>query len=149
MERNREVLMHADSRRALDDLRRELNIALGEKNSLASAQEKFERDRARAVYRAAHAEGERAAQILALEGKFEKLGAENLVLKRKVDNCEGRLVRFGEGPPWIPNGHFYSPIAPRHEIEEYCARAFGSFPRTLPYIDLREDEQLEFVEINQ
>jgi hypothetical protein len=59
-----------------------------------------------------------------------------------------KMAEFGEGPPFVPNGHFYSPIPPRHEVLQYCAQIFGSsFPRALPGIDLREAEQLKFLEI--
>src|ERR1700694_1434308 len=68
-------------------------------------------------------------------------------LVREKDDLQSQLSKFGEGPPFVPNGHFYSPIPPRHEVLQYCAQTFGSFPRTLPGINLREAEQLKFLEI--
>ncbi|MEM5312030.1 class I SAM-dependent methyltransferase [Paraburkholderia sp. JHI869] len=68
-------------------------------------------------------------------------------LREALGQKDRDIARFGEEMPWVPNGHFYSPIPPRHEIEAYCAEAFKSFPRTLPDIDLREEEQLKFIEV--
>jgi hypothetical protein len=71
-----------------------------------------------------------------------------LVTRTKTGRRFLQMAGFGEGPPFVPNGHFYSPIPPRNEVLQYCSQTFGSsFPRTLPGIDLREAEQLKFLEI--
>ena len=53
-----------------------------------------------------------------------------------------RLRAFGEGPPFVPNGHFYSPIAPKSEILKDDARIFRDKADVLG-IDLNEQRQLE------
>jgi hypothetical protein len=47
-------------------------------------------------------------------------------------------------PPreFVPAGHFYSPIPSLEELARDAAVVFAAPPRTLPGLDLREDEQL-------
>ena len=47
---------------------------------------------------------------------------------------------------FVPPGHFYSPIPSFDEVERESARLFGHVPRTIPGIDLRENEQLALLE---
>lgn len=42
----------------------------------------------------------------------------------------------------FPPGHFYSPIASLADVDRHAERLFRTPPRTLPGIELREDEQL-------
>ncbi|KLD62282.1 hypothetical protein Y882_16395 [Dyella japonica DSM 16301] len=49
---------------------------------------------------------------------------------------------FGEGPPYVPNGHYYSPIAPKSEITRDDARIFRGVPDAIPGVDLRLEQQL-------
>lgn len=57
---------------------------------------------------------------------------------------ERDALRRGSG--FVPPGHFYSPIPSFDEVERESARLFGHVPRTIPGIDLREDEQLALLE---
>jgi predicted O-methyltransferase YrrM len=68
------------------------------------------------------------------------------VLVMERDFCQSQLSKFGEGPPFFPNGHFYSPIPSRAEIRLDQRRIFADWPRTLPGIDLRESEQVALLE---
>ncbi len=52
---------------------------------------------------------------------------------------------YGEGPPFAPNGHFYSPVVSRHELQQDAARIFKAWPRDLPGIDIREEAQLRLL----
>ena len=47
---------------------------------------------------------------------------------------------------FVPPGHFYSPIPSFDEVERESARLFGHVPRTIPGIDMREDDQLALLE---
>ncbi|MFM0351449.1 class I SAM-dependent methyltransferase [Paraburkholderia sp. RL17-347-BIC-D] len=109
---------------------------LDQRSTLAAALRNATRERDEAVLEAARsaAESDRAIKKIA-------------ALQTTLGEYEAKLVRFGEGPPWVPNGHFYSPIAPQEEIEKDADRIFAPWPRTLPGIDLREDEQLKFLEV--
>src|SRR4051794_34485163 len=53
-----------------------------------------------------------------------------------------KLERFGEQTPFVPNGHFYSPIPALDEVHRDESRIFRRSERTLPGIDLAEDSQL-------
>jgi predicted O-methyltransferase YrrM len=46
----------------------------------------------------------------------------------------------------VPPGHFYSPIADPKEIEQFAAQVFNQDRRTLPAIDMREQEQMELLQ---
>lgn len=83
------------------------------------------------------------------ELRLERLRLENEIesLKAALQEKTHLLERFGDAQPWVPNGHFYSPIAPRHEIEAYCAETFTTFPRAIPGVDLRESEQVAFLDV--
>ena len=62
----------------------------------------------------------------------------------------GQLVRERANPrpehPFVPPGHFYSPIPSLSEVGRDAARIFAPPPRTLPGIDLREAAQLALLE---
>ena len=45
----------------------------------------------------------------------------------------------------VPPGHFYSPIADLKEVDAFAAHAFDQNQRTLPAIDLREEQQMELL----
>ena len=49
------------------------------------------------------------------------------------------------GAEFVPAGHFYSAIPARARVEEELARVPTTPPRSLPGIDLREEEQLALV----
>jgi predicted O-methyltransferase YrrM len=46
----------------------------------------------------------------------------------------------------VPPGHFYSPIADPADVQAFAAQIFNPDRRTLPGIDLREEEQLRLLE---
>jgi predicted O-methyltransferase YrrM len=72
----------------------------------------------------------------------ESLLTARATIEAELRNAEGRLALFGEGPPFVPNGHFFSPIAPRAEIERDEAKIFAAFPDAIPGVDLNDEEQL-------
>jgi predicted O-methyltransferase YrrM len=80
-------------------------------------------------------------------GKGELLVADLQEARQRIDEQAADLRLFGEGPPFVPNGHFYSPIAPKEELRRDAARIFASWPRTMPGIDLREDKQLKLLDV--
>jgi predicted O-methyltransferase YrrM len=57
-----------------------------------------------------------------------------------------KLVMFGEGPPFVPNGHYYSPIAPKSEIERDDAKLFADYPDFIPGVDLGLERQLSLLQ---
>lgn len=59
-----------------------------------------------------------------------------------IRSLQEMLAVFGEGPPFVPNGHFYSPIASRSEIARDDAKIFTALPDSIPGIDLRVEQQL-------
>jgi predicted O-methyltransferase YrrM len=50
-------------------------------------------------------------------------------------------------PGAVPPGHFYSPIPSIDEVRKDSDRLFATPSRTLPGIDLREDDQLALLEV--
>ena len=46
----------------------------------------------------------------------------------------------------VPPGHFYSPIADPKEVDQFAAQVFNQDRRTLPAINLRENEQMELLQ---
>jgi len=64
------------------------------------------------------------------------------VLQEERDEVQSKLLKYGDGPPFVPNGHFYSPIPSPTEVQRDEKRIFSAWPRTLPDIDLRESEQI-------
>lgn len=131
-----------------------LNTAVAQKDSLALDCERLEialaqtgRERDQMTQEALKVRAEVADRIGLLQGEIETLSSEKTSLLETIQEYDAKLVRFGEGPPWAPNGHFYSPIAPQDEIQKDADRIFAPWPRTLPGIDLREAKQLEFLEV--
>jgi hypothetical protein len=78
--------------------------------------------------------------------EMEELKSQLQSLTQERDSLSDRLAKFGEGPPFVPNGHFYSPIASLGDIQRDEKRIFAEWPRTLPDIDLREPQQVALLE---
>lgn len=55
--------------------------------------------------------------------------------------------KFGKQVPFVPNGHFYSPIPSIDEIRQNEDRIFLSPPSTLPGIDLQQEAQLKLLQV--
>ncbi|MDR5756314.1 class I SAM-dependent methyltransferase [Caballeronia sp. LZ035] len=81
-----------------------------------------------------------------LRSSVETLETQEHQTLNRVHADLDRLQRFGEGPPFVPNGHFYSPIPALKEVQRNQQRIFGEWPRELPGIDLREASQLSLLE---
>lgn len=73
------------------------------------------------------------------------LGIAQAEIERLKTEASVRAQAVGE-VPWVPNGHFYSPIAARQEVDAFCATALDALPRSVADVDLREADQLKFVE---
>lgn len=72
---------------------------------------------------------------------------QEIVEVRKVaQNAFDRLHDFGERP-FVPNGHFYSPIPLLSEFEKHKERIYGDVGRTLPGVDLNESGQIDLLEL--
>jgi hypothetical protein len=80
-----------------------------------------------------------------LKAERARLDAQVNDLNNRLAQCQDLLNRCGE-IPWIPNGHFYSPIQSRSELERDFSRIYAPPPRELADIDLRESEQLALLQ---
>jgi len=81
------------------------------------------------------------AQRARLLAEIAQQRVEAAELKQRLEESQTLLESFGEAP-WVPNGHFYSPIQSRAELQRDLDRIYADPPRELPDIDLREHEQL-------
>ncbi len=50
------------------------------------------------------------------------------------------------GAPYVPPGHFYSPIPSMAEIRRDESKIFGPVPYDIPGVDLRESRQIKLLE---
>ncbi|MFP3274681.1 MAG: class I SAM-dependent methyltransferase [Paraburkholderia sp.] len=82
----------------------------------------------------------------ALETSHKRLEEEITRLKDEIQKGHDRLSLFGPDRPHVPNGHFYSPVPSQVELRSDEDRIFVPFPRILPGIDLRENEQLNLLD---
>jgi hypothetical protein len=67
------------------------------------------------------------------------------VLKRLLDERHAivsRFHRFGTELPFVPDGHYYSPIPDLDEVRRDDRRLFQASPVTIPSLDLAEEAQL-------
>jgi len=120
------------------------NALLNERDSLLTTQADLEADCLRLNQCIAELEANLArstAAVSELTG-LRKTQSALVTAEAQLREAEDRLARFGEGPPFVPNGHFFSPIAPRAEIERDDAKIFAAFPDAIPGVDLNDDEQL-------
>ncbi len=76
----------------------------------------------------------------------ERLENEVNHLRNEVQRLHDRIGLFGAEPPFVPNGHFYSPVPSLAEMHRDEERIFCPVPRTLPGIELRESEQLALLD---
>ena len=60
-------------------------------------------------------------------------------LKTALEQLRGKLASYEQ---FVPPGHFYSPIPSLDQVRSEENRLFGPPPRTLPGIDLREEQQV-------
>lgn len=74
-----------------------------------------------------------------LAAQKEKHAAEKAALRSEM---EALTKRCG----FVPPGHFYSPIPSQEEIARDAAAIFGPMPRSIPGIDLREEEQMKLLQ---
>jgi len=76
--------------------------------------------------------------------KLPELQLESLIAERS--NLRAQLSKFLEHPPFVPAGHYYSPIPSLDEVKENEDRIFQPWPQEIPGIDLREKVQLALLE---
>ncbi|MFM0029593.1 class I SAM-dependent methyltransferase [Paraburkholderia madseniana] len=85
-------------------------------------------------------------EVRQLSSSLEFTTEENRHLKDEVRRGHERLSLFGESCPFVPNGHFYSPIPSQEELLRDSHRIFSSSRNSVPDIDLREEQQLALLE---
>lgn len=71
-----------------------------------------------------------------------------IIVEREIAESHGVVPERPEqdaAPLFVPPGHFYSPIPSLDEVKKDEARLFGNSKRTLPGIDLNEEEQLDLL----
>jgi hypothetical protein len=67
-------------------------------------------------------------------------------LRRVIDERDQFAQRFGPQLPFVPNGHFYSPVPLLDEVRANEERIFGPAPDTIPGVDLRRSHQRQLLE---
>ena len=85
---------------------------------------------------------ETQAELWDARGAKSVLEAGLAAAQRERDEKEAELGRLQKLQGFAPPGHFYSPIPDLEVIRHDEQRVFGTVPRSVPGIDLREDEQL-------
>jgi predicted O-methyltransferase YrrM len=75
---------------------------------------------------------------------IKKLPGVRRVLKMR-DRLQSAACAFEKNMLSVPPGHYYSPIPSLREVKLNEERIFGKLNRTIPGIDLREDEQLSLL----
>lgn len=81
-----------------------------------------------------------------LRGELKEPIAELDALKRELIERDSLLARYGDAVPFVPNGHFYSPVHSKEELRKDLNRVFPpKLPEHIPGIDLRELEQLDLL----
>jgi predicted O-methyltransferase YrrM len=64
-------------------------------------------------------------------------------LLKRSDRLENFLLDLvDDTKPFVPPGHFYSPIPALDYVKKNATKIFGMIPEDIPGVDLREDEQL-------
>lgn len=125
-----------------DELRKSVQGLAQSMSDISHAHDLAVRERDDAWEKCGLLGGELLESSQRLQEAVQQLGAMSAV----IDEKNAELRKFGEGPPFVPNGHFYSPIAPKEELRRDAARIFASWPRTIPGIDLREHQQLQLLD---
>lgn len=80
-----------------------------------------------------------------MDASPEALLRERNALLEECHQLRVKLRKFGEGPPFVPNGHFYSPIAPKSEIARDESRIFQARAE-LHSVDLNLEKQREMLD---
>ncbi|HTP30314.1 MAG TPA: class I SAM-dependent methyltransferase [Anaeromyxobacteraceae bacterium] len=81
--------------------------------------------------------------------RHDALRRERDGLRKTVEELRARGADQNDTRQFVPPGHFYSAIPSLAEIRPRAPRLFGPPPRTLPGIDLREQQQLELLQAFQ
>lgn len=95
------------------------------------------------MLRTALAQKEAELQLKAEDLKQKNV--ERVSLLEQLNEANLQLSRFGSEAPFVPNGHFYSPVPMRGEAERHVASTFSSVSPNVPGIDMRGDAQLEML----
>jgi hypothetical protein len=75
-----------------------------------------------------------------------KLATQKAKADAEQERLRAEFDEFKKSAGFVPPGHYYSPIAPLEEIRKDEAKIFGEPSRSIPGIDLREEEQLRLLE---
>lgn len=84
-------------------------------------------------------------QMLILSTALAQKNAERVSLLEQLNEANLQLSRFGNEVPFVPNGHFYSPVPARDDAGRHVASIFSSVPPNVPGVDMRGEEQLEML----
>ncbi len=75
----------------------------------------------------------------------DRLLSDLAALRKGWDEVKAAFSAVSGNPRWAPPGHFYSPIPSISEIRRDESKIFGTVPRQIAGVDLREAEQLKLL----
>lgn len=80
--------------------------------------------------------------VIRWRAQLRAVGEERDRLKQELEAARAEHAALRAAAGFVPPGHFYSPIPAWEELRADEARIFGEIPRSLPGMELREEEQL-------
>jgi len=86
-----------------------------------------------------------AADFAQLQENWEDSRTQLSAVRQHRDELHTELSELKRNLPWAPPGHFYSPIPSLDEVRKDEQALFGSAPREVAGIDLREAQQLQLL----
>ena len=87
-----------------------------------------------------------ASECDAMLQKCEEIASERDAMRQKCEEVASERDDLQRSCGIVPPGHFYSPIPDLAEVKRDESKIFGSVPRNILGIDLRESEQLKLLE---
>jgi predicted O-methyltransferase YrrM len=81
-----------------------------------------------------------------LRRECDRISCEHNRLRFEYEDISSRHDKLRRECGFVPPGHFYSPIPSLAEIEQHQSKIFGTFPKSIPGVELHELEQLQLLE---